>query len=328
MAVPGENVQAWSTTASLNSSADILSNWAEGMPRADVNNSARSMMAAHAKDRNLKNGSIVTAGTADAQTFTSGVGYTIVPTGIRVLLKIGPGLTNTGAVTLDMDSIGAVAVKNRLGDDIIASEFKENSYVEVIYDGTNWVVWNSPPIAVTNVIIQPPTVVVPASPVAVVDFTDLTNDFNQYVVVISGLVAASEGDALCLLVSTDNGATFHNSDGDYKYARDVLFDGSSIWEGVQSAPTGAAVIQMTDTYIDSDLANPMGGEIKIFGPFAASTYNSVQYQLSAIDTLDYIDVWRGVGVYWGVDTAAINAIRLLMAIDQIASGTFTIYGVK
>jgi len=54
--MPSEDVQSWSPTAVNNGTADSGINWIEGMPRADVNNSARSMMAAIAKDRNLKNG--------------------------------------------------------------------------------------------------------------------------------------------------------------------------------------------------------------------------------------------------------------------------------
>jgi len=136
MALPGENIQNWSTTASNNANADDSINWAEGQPRASVNNSARSMMAAHAKDRNLKNGSITTGGTANAQTFTSGVGYTTVPTGLWVKLKIG--VTNTGATTLNMDSIGAVAIKDQAGTDLSAGALTIGRYVDFIYDGTNW----------------------------------------------------------------------------------------------------------------------------------------------------------------------------------------------
>src|SRR5262245_29771925 len=143
--MPGENIQDWSVTALTNGNADSAINWLEGMPRADVNNSARSMMAAHAKQRNLLNGSIVTAGTANAQTFLSGITYTAVPTNLRVTLKIGPGLTNTGAATLNMDGIGAVTVKKLSGADLIASELVAGRYADLLYNGTNWIMLNSYP---------------------------------------------------------------------------------------------------------------------------------------------------------------------------------------
>ena len=139
MASPGEDVQAWSITAATNSNADTLINWAEGQPRASVNNSARGMMAAIAKDRNLHNGSITTGGSANAQTFSSGVGYTTpVPTGLTAKLKVG--FTNTtAAMTLSMDGITAVAVKDMAGRDPGPGAFTLGQYVDVVFNGTNWI---------------------------------------------------------------------------------------------------------------------------------------------------------------------------------------------
>lgn len=137
--MPGENIQDWSVTAANNSTADSSINWAEGQSRASVNDSARSMMAAHAKNRNLQNGSITTSGTTDAQTFFSGLNYTSVPTGLRVLLKIGPTLTNTTPTTLNMDGIGAVAIKSIRSTDIAAGTLVEYGLAEFIYNGVNWI---------------------------------------------------------------------------------------------------------------------------------------------------------------------------------------------
>jgi hypothetical protein len=139
MAGPGEDYQSWSTTATDNGDADALINWVEGQARASVNNSARGMMAAHAKNRNLLNGSIVTTGTANAQAFLSGISYTTVPTGLVVKLKIGPGLTNTASITLDMDGTGAVLVKTALGENLLGGEFIAGSYTDLLYNGTSWV---------------------------------------------------------------------------------------------------------------------------------------------------------------------------------------------
>jgi len=142
--MPSEDVQSWSPTAVNNGTADSGINWIEGMPRADVNNSARSMMAAIAKDRNLKNGSIVTAGTPNAQTFSSGLTppYTTIPTGMRVKLKIGAALTNTDAATLSMDSITPVAVKDNNGFPVGAGAMLAGAYLDFLYDGTVWILLN------------------------------------------------------------------------------------------------------------------------------------------------------------------------------------------
>src|SRR5262245_49675646 len=107
--MPGENIQDWSTVAINNDNSDSAINWMEGQARNTVNDSARGGMAAVAKLRDLSNGTIVTTGTPNAQAFLSGKGYTgTIPLGLRVMLRIGAGLTNTGSTTLNMDSLGGV----------------------------------------------------------------------------------------------------------------------------------------------------------------------------------------------------------------------------
>ena len=143
--MPGENIYDWSVTAANNDTADSLINWREGMARAAVNDSSRSMMAAIAKNRDLLNGSKVTGGTVNAQTFTSGYSFNSIPTipaGVRVLLQIGPNLTNTGAATLNMDNLGAIPIKTETGTDIPPGVLIGNGYAEFRYDGTSWILLN------------------------------------------------------------------------------------------------------------------------------------------------------------------------------------------
>lgn len=141
--MPGENILDWSVTAINNGNSDTSINWAEGQARSSVNDSARSMMAAHAKQRNLTNGTITTGGTADAQTFTSGISYTALPAGLFVRLAIGVGLTNTGAMTLNMDGIGAAAVLQQGGAALTAGQVVGNTYAEFLCNGTQWLLLDS-----------------------------------------------------------------------------------------------------------------------------------------------------------------------------------------
>src|SRR5262245_51835316 len=125
--MPGENKLDWSTTAATNATADSSINWAEGMARAAVNNSARSMMAAEAKERNYRNGSITTGGSANAQTFSSGLSFTgSVPTNMLVKLKLG--FTNTASATLNMDSIGAITIKDGSGATLQPGDLTAGDY--------------------------------------------------------------------------------------------------------------------------------------------------------------------------------------------------------
>jgi hypothetical protein len=100
------------------------------------------MMAAHAKNRDLQNGSIVTTGSANAQAFISGLSYTSVPPGLRVLLKIG--FTNTGPATLEMDGTGTALVQSQTGGGLTGGELTVGARAEFIYDGTNWILLYSP----------------------------------------------------------------------------------------------------------------------------------------------------------------------------------------
>src|SRR5215813_950056 len=135
----GENIYLWDNIAANNGIADSLIDWHEGQTRASVNNSSRSEMAAHAKDRDLKNGSITTTGTANAHSFVSGLGFApsdTPPTGMRIKLKIGPG-PNDGPSTLNMDGTGAKTIKTANGLDLVGGELQ--GYVDFLYNGTNWV---------------------------------------------------------------------------------------------------------------------------------------------------------------------------------------------
>lgn len=138
--MPDEDIWAWSTTATLNSNADTGIAWPEGQPRASVNNSARGMMAALAKDRDLRSGKVVAGGAANALTFFSGLSYATTPVGLTARLKIPEVLVNTGPCTLEMDGLSPVAIKDNLGNTLGGGELI--GYQEFRWDGTNWVLMN------------------------------------------------------------------------------------------------------------------------------------------------------------------------------------------
>jgi len=141
MTAPGENIYSWSTNSALNGNSDALINWLEGQARASVNNSARGMQAAHAKDRKLRTGQILTTGSPNAQAFSTGIGFTALadfPVGFICKLQIGSGLTNTGPVTLNPDGLSALAVKTLFGQELAPGTLVQGMYVDFIYNGTNW----------------------------------------------------------------------------------------------------------------------------------------------------------------------------------------------
>lgn len=111
--------EAFSATAASNSNVDGAggTNIAENNAPATINNALRALVAEFAKLRDLIGGAKVSAGTADVQTLTSGLGLTAYQQGILIGFEAGSGLTNTGACTMNVDSIGAKSVKLVDGSD-------------------------------------------------------------------------------------------------------------------------------------------------------------------------------------------------------------------
>ncbi len=99
-----------------------------------VNNALRALASVFAILHSLP----TSAGTADAQTITSGFGLTADTTGFPIWFKAGAGLTNTGAMTVSVDSIGAAAVKMPDGTDPVAGAVTAGGIYKLTYDGTNY----------------------------------------------------------------------------------------------------------------------------------------------------------------------------------------------
>lgn len=104
------DIHDWSVTAASNTDVDGT-DIDEGCDPANINNAIRAVMANIAALRDLIGGAKVSAGTADAQTLTTGLSLSAYSQGLPISFEAGAGLTNTGACTIDVDGIGAKSVK-------------------------------------------------------------------------------------------------------------------------------------------------------------------------------------------------------------------------
>lgn len=121
----------WSTTASSNSTVGSI-NFAEGQNPSTVNDSARALMADVAAFRDLIGGAKTTSGT-DTVTLTSGCSITAYAAGLFFIFKAGG--TNTGAATLNVDSLGTKALELN-GSALAAGDITSGKYYLAVYDGT------------------------------------------------------------------------------------------------------------------------------------------------------------------------------------------------
>jgi hypothetical protein len=108
---------------------------AEGWLPSTVNNFTRASWQVLAMFWDDYGGVVTVAGTADAITVTTSGTHTALSTGLRVLFKAGAD--NTTAVTLNLDAIGAKAVRKMVGATdvaLVAGDIKSGRRYDIVYD--------------------------------------------------------------------------------------------------------------------------------------------------------------------------------------------------
>lgn len=161
------NIWVWAKSAGSNSTADAGINWAEGQAPSTVNDSARGMMAAVANWRD-DTGGVTTTGSANAYSVTTNSGFTALASGLRFSAKINA--TNTSASTLNVDGLGAKAIRrySLTGEQALSgSELQINGRYDFIYDAAaasssgGWIVLNPTGLDTSSVNSVPAGAVMP-----------------------------------------------------------------------------------------------------------------------------------------------------------------------
>lgn len=147
----------WSRTAANNDDADSGLTWAEGQLPATVNDSARQVMGRVAELLADLGATQTTSGSANAQTITARSGFAALATGQIVAFKAG--YTNTGATTLNVNSLGAKAIRKYTTAEaaLAANDIIAGGLYIVIYDAAAnsaagaWMLMSPPAIARTQI---------------------------------------------------------------------------------------------------------------------------------------------------------------------------------
>jgi len=144
----------WSLMAASNANSDDNINWQEGQPPSTVNNSARSMMQ-RVRELISDLGAITaTTGTTNTISFAAKSPFDTYIDGIRLAFRASN--TNTGAATLNVNSVGAkpIFVVNALAGvtALHAGNITAGGIYEVIYSSAldsnsgGWLLLNPAPI--------------------------------------------------------------------------------------------------------------------------------------------------------------------------------------
>ena len=124
----------------------------ENQAPSTVNNGARALegiLARHHKDTNASKAS---TGSANAYVFAADQTLSAYYDGLEI--SFDANFTNTDAVTLNVDSVGADDIKKYLNRDLDPGDIPSGQKVNVIHDGTNWQIMSPVPPYIQETVIN------------------------------------------------------------------------------------------------------------------------------------------------------------------------------
>jgi hypothetical protein len=129
---------SYSLTAGNNGTASANINFAEGQSPASVNNSARALMAEDRAWVDALGGGITYGGSGNIYTATNASAGAWSEYTAGRLIGFIPNATNSGTATLNVDGLGAKAIKKSASTDIAAGDLVQSAFYLLRYDGTNF----------------------------------------------------------------------------------------------------------------------------------------------------------------------------------------------
>jgi hypothetical protein len=276
------------------------------------------------------------------------------------VFRFDPAVTNTGATTLNVSSLGAGAVQSRaqalVGGELIAgvpvSVFVSTSTpvfeilnsapfadsrplvvgsadatkkVRLEVDGLTTATTRVITVADANFTIGTGWELIStgtASNSATLDFTGLTG-YAAYAFVFGHVRPATDGASLQIRVSEDNGSNWQADASDYSYGYERI--GSAGGETIANS-TGAAAGLLIDSVRNDANAYQVCGTL-IAADLGSASGQVFTYEVAAILTDDNLWVSNGAIAYIGA-AAVVNGIRVMYSSGNIASGVVKCYGIR
>lgn len=180
-------------------------------------------------------------------------------------------------------------------------------------DGT----WANPTASGSYVKISTQT----ASASATIDFTSsIDSTYDEYMVAFTDVVPATDNVKLLMRWSVNAGSSWIAAS--YDWGINKFYGGGGAGAGV----TGDTSVEIIDA-IGNAATEGCSGDVRLF-----DASNSGTYKVSLFSSVGRTHDGNVVGAHGGASyegaTTAINGIRFLFSSGNIASGTFTLYGMK
>jgi hypothetical protein len=128
---------AWSRTAASNGNADSTINYLEGQAPSTLNDSARALMARVAEYRDDMAGAITTGGTSTAYTLTTFEVFDTLAHLSGNIVGFTVHANNGASPTLNVDSLGAKALRAATGVALAANQLISGSPYVALYNNSN-----------------------------------------------------------------------------------------------------------------------------------------------------------------------------------------------
>ena len=246
--------------------------------------------------------------------------------GLEVTFKAGG--TNTGATTININSLGAKTIKHRDGSAMVAGDITTGRMYTIAYDGTDFILTSGGEILVSQLqeSITPRVLVGDSgaiSSAATVDFDDVfTSTYDVYEIELIRVKPATDSTEL-LIRTGASGSTYDSGASDYSYSLIRLNAGTNTVAGSSSA-SNTHILTSFSSVGNATNEEGVSGTIKVFAP-TASTYTQMLVDVLYKRAADgHVEVCRGVGERESAASAA--SIRFLMASGNITSGRIRVYG--
>jgi len=293
----------------------------ENMPPGNVNDSARALEGLLARGfRDAVEGDRTSAGSANAYTLTPNRTIGAYYTGQRHVFKAS--FSNTGAATLDVSGLGPKNIYKPTLSGLAAlngGEIQTNQYVDVLYDGTQFILLSMLPREWEQIERQV------ASASATIDFESLNSSvYESYRLRFSGVRPATDAAELHLRVGTGATPTYQSGASAYTYAGNFVGEGATV-VGFGSAGASELAISggNTPTLGNASTENSQGiiecGELD-----SAALHTVFHWRTVQIGPTSAVTTVTGGGRFAGA--TAVTALRLLCDSGNIAEGVFVLEG--
>jgi hypothetical protein len=281
----------------------------------------------HANFTDVQNQTFVYAtvgGTGNAITLTNSPAKASRALGQRGTFKAGS--SNSTAVTIDEDGLGAVSAKYMVNGALAAippGGIVSGGIYEHAWDGTQYQLFG---IGVTAV--SPGSLVYlgtrTASNSANIQFTGLMSSlYDDYLVVLDHVYPASSGVNLLLTTSNNNGSSYASSD--YCWTKNTTSTTASV---ITNGADDVSINIAANIFGSGLLYGALNGKIELFGTNSGGTATA-QITWNVCWALDNSNA--GIRMAQGANlrraSEAVNAIEFAMSTGNIASGIFKLYGV-